>query len=210
MAKSTEKQKKDPRKIVTPQFRVSYPHVFKPAKMPGDKNAPKYSITMLFSKDDDITSLQAAIKAAKIEKFGDKSKWPKKIKSPVTDGDGDADSNFDKNGKRREGYENCWIIKATSSEDQKPGVVDEDVEPILEASKFYPGCHAVAYVFAYVWEFPKDSGKYGVGFILDHVQKVKDDKSFAGKKSADEVFTPVNSGDVEDEENEDSDEEDFT
>lgn len=181
-------------RILTPEFRVSYPHVFKAQAMPGSKNDPKYSITMLFPKDGDMKLIQQAITQAKITKWGpNKSAWPTEIASPVGNGDGPAGKNK-KTGEPLEGYAGHWIMKASTSEDQKPGVVDENVKPIIEPGKFYAGCYARAYVFAYVWEFPKNSGKFGVGFILDHVQKLRDGKSFAGKKPADQVFQPVGGG----------------
>lgn len=206
-----EKEVQDPCKIMTPEFRVSYPHVFKPSVMKGTKNDPKYSVTMLFEKDSDLDIIKGAIRAAKIKKWGkNKADWPEDIESPVVDGDGPK--GLDKNKKRRDGYEGHYAIKASTGEDQRPGVVDENVDPIINVADFYPGCYARAHVFAYVWEFPKDSGNFGVGFILDHVQKLRDGKSFGGKKSADEVFTKVNSGKAkgrdEDDEDEDSDEDD--
>lgn len=182
---------KDKCRVLTPEFRVSYPHVFKPSVMKGTNNAPKYSITMLFSKDSNLDIIKNAIRDAKIARFGaDKNSWPKTIRSPVEDGD----SAKSDGSERGEGYEGHWAIKASTNEDQRPGVVDENVQPILDQSKFYPGCYARAYVYAYVWEFPKGSGKFGVGFILDHVQKLRDGKSFGGKKPADQVFSPVNAG----------------
>jgi hypothetical protein len=100
-----------------------------------------------------------------------------------------------------------WVIKATSNENSKPGVFDEKVQPITEPSGFYPGCYAIAYMFAYVWEFPV--GKFGVGFILDHVQKQRDGKPFGGKKLGTQVFQPV-AAETEEESAADSDSEDAT
>lgn len=185
MAVSKKKVNKDLARVLTPTFRVSYPHVFKPQRVkPTDK--PKHSITMLFAKNSDLTAIKEAIKQAKIAKFGpDRADWPEELESPVNDGD--AQKNADK-----EGYKGHWAIKATANEESKPGVVDADMNEIISPSEFYPGCYARAYIFAYVWEY---MGKQGVGFILDHVQKVKDGKSFGGKKPVDQVFTPVSSGD---------------
>lgn len=179
---------KDEQRIVTPEFRVSYPHVFKAQAMPGTKNDPKFSVTMLFDKKQDLAAIKKAIKAAKVAKFGaDEKKWPKVIKSPVKDGDGEAGI-AKKTGKRMEGYAGSWVVAASTGETSPPGVVDRNGEEILKASDFYAGCYARAYVYAYVWEFPKGSGVYGVGFILDHVQKLRDGKSFSGKKPVGEVF----------------------
>lgn len=189
MAKEKKADSRDKQRVTTPEFRVSFPHVFKPSSIKGSE--PKYSVTMLFKKSQDLTSLKNAMKFAKIEAFGeDKKNWPDDLETPVTDGDDFPD---------REGYPGHWVIKATSNAEYKPSVVDEDVEEIMEAGTFYPGCYARAQVYARVWTFGK---KKGVHFILDMVQKVKDGKPFGGKKAAKEVFSPI---DREESESEDGD-----
>lgn len=202
-AKKTSKSDKDLCRIITPEFRVSYPHVFKPNQVkPTDK--PKFSITMLYSKDTDLMgsspdgkprSLKEVIRNAKLAEFGPKENWPENLESPVIDGD---DPKF----KEKDGYKGHWVIKATTSEDQRPSVVDADMVPITEASELYPGCYARAYVYAYVWEY---MGKQGVGFILDHVQKLRDGKSFGGKKPVEQVFSPVAAADADESEDDDMD-----
>lgn len=176
-------------RIITPEFRVSYPHVFKAqAVKPTDK--PKFSITMLFPKDSDLMGLSAdgeprsmkdVIKNAKLAHFGPKENWPDRLESPVIDGD---DPKF----SDKDGYKGHWVIKATTGEDQRPSVVDAEMIPLTSPADLYPGCYARAYVYAYVWEY---MGKSGVGFILDHVQKLRDGKSFGGKKPVEQVFSPV-------------------
>ncbi len=195
MAKAT-KEDKDQCRMITPKFRVSYPHVFK-AHAPKQGDKPKYSVTMLFPKDKDLLgqtvdgtprSLKEVIKNAKVVEFGPKENWPDDLESPVTDGD-------DPKHADKEGYAGHWVIKASTSEDQRPGVVDERGVPITgeNAGKFYPGCYARAYVYAYVYYYPdrQKPMKKGVSFILDHVQKLDDGKAFGGKKPVDQVFGPA-------------------
>lgn len=208
MAKPTNKPQKsqadkDACRMITPEFRVSYPHIFKPqAPKPTDKK--KYSITMLFPKDSDLMgigldkkpiSIKQIIKNAKVAAFGpDKSKWPE-LESPVQDGD---DPKF----ADKDGYKGHWVIKASTSEEQRPGVVGPDATPITDPAAVYPGCYARAYVYACNWEYMK---RQGIMFILDHVQKTRDGKAFGGKKPVEQVFSPVES---EGSESPDSDEED--
>lgn len=195
-AEKISKEDREKARILTPEFRVSYPHVFQPNSFKGSK--PKYSVTMLFPKTADLAVIKNAIRQAKINKFGpNKGDWPAELESPIVDGD--APKHADKDG-----YKGHWAIKASTNEDQKPGVVDVNVKPILSASDFYPGCYARAFVYVYVWEF---MGKQGVGLILDHVQKLRDGKSFGGKKPAEQVFTPMNAGSTDDDL---EDQEDFT
>lgn len=193
--KKVNKIDKDLCRMITPEFRVSYPHVFKAqAVKPTDK--PKFSIIMLFPKDKKIVgstvdgverSLVEVMKNAKIAAFGPKENWPvdedgnSTLESPVTDGD-------DPKHKDKEGYKGHWVIKASTSEEQRPTVVGPDMLPIVEPTDFYPGCYARAYIYAYKWEY---MGKEGIGFILDHVQKLRDGKSFGGKKPVEQVFSPM-------------------
>lgn len=192
----TEEQRNKVR-MVTAEFRVSHPHVFEPSAIEGSK--PNYSITMLFDKTGNMKGIcpntkeartfQEIIKQAKINEWGpDESQWPKNIFSPVANGD-------DPKYADKEGYKGHWVIKATSMVESKPSVVDAKLKPITVHSDFYPGCYADAYIFARVWTF---AGKYGVQFIVDHVRKRKDGKSLSSKKSADQVFAPIDGGDTDD------------
>lgn len=203
---STKKELKEKCRMITPKFRVSYPHLFKAqSPKPGDK--PKYSVTMLLPKNANLTgstlatddvpareiSIKEVIRNAKIAEFGpDKANWPE-LDSPVVDGD-------DPDHIGKDGYKGHWIIKATSNEDAKPGLVDAEGLPITQTSDFYPGCYARAYVYAYVWFYPNREKpmKKGVGFIVDHVQKLADGKAFGGKKPVEQVFGPVGTGSADD------------
>lgn len=200
MATKTDNAAKEKCRVLTPEFVVYFPHVFKAAQVMG-KGDPKFSITMGFKKTADLSVIKLAMKHAKIAAFGpDKANWPDDLESPVIDGD--APKYADK-----EGYKGHWIIKASSNQDNRPGVVDEDVQPITDSSAFYPGCYARAQVFARVWEY---MGKQGVHFILDHVQKTRDGKAIGGKKAASEVFNPITNAGADDSDSDDGDSDDFT
>lgn len=193
-----QKELREKCRVLTPEFRLAFPSLFKATAMKG--GVPKFSATMLFDKKKDLSVIKAAIKNAKIFKWGpNKDEWPE-CESPVTDGDSKPEY---------EGYKGHYAIKASTGEDQKPGVyeVGEDGEQIevLEAGKIPPGSYCDAIVFARVWEFPVGSGRFGVQFILDHIRKRREGKTFGGKPSADKLFKPIEGGGAEE-----SDEEDFT
>jgi hypothetical protein len=183
-----KKVNRDLCRVLTPEFRVSYEHVWKAqALKPTDK--PKYSVTMLFPKDTDLAGIKEVIRQAKIAEFGpDKEDWPEGLASPVSDGNKHVDKDT---GEIKPGYKDTWVIKATSNEDQKPAVFGEDGQEMIDSKKFYSGCYARAQVLCRVWEY---MGKQGIHFILDGVQKTKDGDPFGGKKDLSKVFTPVNSG----------------
>lgn len=192
-----KKTDKEDQRTVTPEFRVSYAHVFKPHQFkPADK--PKYSVTMLFPKSTDMSVLKLIIKHAKIDFFGpNKEDWPDGIISPIQDGD----IPDKKTGLVKEGYKGHWAIKATTNEDQPPQVVDAKLQKIIDPRVFYSGCYAFAYVYAYGWEY---GDKVGVSLILDGVQKSRDGKPFGGKKAANQMFNPLK-GSVDDDDDDDDD-----
>lgn len=176
---NTEKQR-----VMTPEFRVSYPHLFE-ANAVGNSD-PKYSITMLFPKSTDLSEVKKALKEAKLNAYGSKENWPDDLLSPVSDGDNPKHAN-------RDGYKGHWVVKASTRQGNKPGVVDQSGKiPITNPADLYAGCYARAIIFANPWEY---MGKRGVSFILDHVQKIRDGKPFGGRKPAEQSFSPINDGD---------------
>jgi hypothetical protein len=187
MAKPAKREKEDnqdARRIVTPTFKASFPHLFKPSAIKGGE--PKFSVTMLFPKDKDLSVIKLAMKHAKIEEFGPNSKeWPDDLESPVLDGDDFPD---------RQGYPGNWVIKASTGEEYPPEVIDEQGDEILNAKDFYPGCFARAQVFCRVWTFGK---KQGIQFMLNGVKKVGDGKPFGGRKSVKDTFAKVEDDDYE-------------
>lgn len=168
------------KKVVTPEFRVSFPAIFKPKAFPGQE--AKYSVVMLFDRNTDLAKLKAAVKNAIVEQFGDdKARWPKKFKLPFRD------------GVEREGTEgygpNTIFVSATSK--TQPGLVNNRLEKIISETDFYPGCWARAELIAYWYDV---NGNKGVGFSLQNLQKIKDDKSFSGRKQAEDVFDAIDNG----------------
>lgn len=165
--------------VITPEFRVSYPHLFTPQQpMKGSTGDPKYSVVMLFAKGADLSKLKAAAEAAVAEKWGsDKSKWPKGLRSPFRD----------QGEKESEGYEaGAVFITATSKE--KPGIVDDKVQPVIDPSRIYAGCYARASVRAFAYD---NAGNRGVAFGLQNVQFLRDGDSLSGRAKAEEEFEPV-------------------
>ncbi len=199
MAIQIYKAAKEKCRVLTSEFRVAHPHVFKAQQVMG-QGEPKYSVTMLFAKNADLSSIKEALRNAKAAKYGpDKANWPKDLRNPVIDGDMPKYAD-------KEGYKGHWVVKATAFQDRKPGLVDSDVEPIVDPADFYPGCYARAQLYASVWE--NEFGR-GIRFSLDHIQKTRDGKSFASRKAASEVFNPIaNTGDADAEDEVESD--DFT
>lgn len=166
--------------VLTPEFRVSYPYLFTPQQpMAGSVSKdPKYSLVMLFPKGADLSKLKAAAEAAAVEKWGaDKTKWPKNLRSPFRD----------QGEKESDGYVPGAIF-ITASSKQKPGVVDHNVQPILDSSLVYAGCYGRATVRAFAYD---NSGNKGVSFGLQNFQKLRDGESITGRLKPEQEFQPI-------------------
>lgn len=163
--------------IMTPEFRVSFPYVFRPQKAMEAGKDPKFSLVMLFPPGADLTALKNAALAAITEKWGaDKTKWPK-LRLPFRD----------QGEKTQEGYvKGAVFITATSK--QKPGLVDQGVQPIIDETQFYAGCYAKATLRAFTYE---NTGNKGVSFGLQNVQKTRDGESLSGRVNAEKEFAPI-------------------
>jgi hypothetical protein len=176
MATSTKSASIEAKKCVTPEFRVSFPAIFEPKSF--NNQDAKYSTVMLFDKKTDLSGLKKAAANAAGDKWGpDRTKWPKNLKMPFRDGDTKSD---------KEGYESCIFVTATSK--TQPGLVDQSLKPILNPKDFYAGCYARAELIAFAYDM---AGNMGVSFSLQNIQKLRDGKSFSGRKDASAVFDAV-------------------
>ena len=165
-------------KVITGKVRFSYAHVFEPSAI-EEGQAKKYSVSLVIPKDDKKTlaKIEAAIAAALEEgkaKFG--GKIPKAYKNPLRDGDEDRPDD--------EVYEGCMFVNASSS--RKPGLVDANLDPILDKDDFYSGCYGRASVNFYAFNV---SGNKGIACGLNNLQKLEDGiRLSGGGASAEEDF----------------------
>jgi len=165
--------KKENKKLLTPPFRASFANVFKP-RAPFEGKEPVYSIQMLFPKSTDMKVLKEAVRDAVVKKWGaDKTKWPKNLRLPFKDG----------NEKNLENYKDMIVVEARSK--MKPGLVDQNLQDIIEPSEFYSGCWARATLSCFSYD---TVGNKGVSFGLQNLQKVKDDEAFSGKRNPKDDF----------------------
>lgn len=170
------------RKVTTPEFRASYPHVFKQRKFSEDQEA-KYEITMLFDKAKaDMKPMRQACGNAMTQKFGpDRAKWPKDVTYPFKDGDTMQD---------KPECKGMIQVKATSK--FPVGVVDRDGQTLIteDSNLFYAGCYGRATLVANFYEMAKFKKK-GVTFYLENLQKTRDGAPYSGRKKASEEFESV-------------------
>ena len=188
----TTKTKKKNLKCWTPIFRVSFPSVHQAKSI--NNSDPKYSLQMIWPKifvgDDEeavenrklMGLLKQAVLDCAIEKWGpDKAKWPK-IRTPFRDG---AEKDLEGYGKD--------VIFAGATSKNRPGVVDQDVNPIVEPGAFYGGCYAQATINPYAYD---KAGNVGIAFGLQNVQMVRDGAKFSGKSDPKDDFASLPMPDV--------------
>ena len=158
-------------KFVTGKVRFSFVHVFEPAETLN--GSLKYSASILIPKSDKDTVARfnkafEETKQANAAFFG--GSIPKVLKGGLRDGDTEKDDQI---------YAGHYFFNANSNE--KPGIVDQDVNPIMDKDQFYSGCYGRASITMYPYDA---SGSKGIAFGLNNVQKLEDGEKFGGAASA--------------------------
>lgn len=166
-------------KVITGKVRFSYVSIFQKKSFNGEDG--KYQITLLIPKSDKktVSKIKAAIKAATDE--GITSKWngkkPGKLWNPLQDGDedGKAETNPE--------YEGMYFVCAKSN--SRPGIVDKDLNEILDPDEVYSG----AYGRASITFYPYNNSSNGIAAALNNVQKLADgDRLGSARATAEEDF----------------------
>lgn len=163
-------------RVITGRVRFSYANVFKP-RAANEGQEPKYSVCLLIPKRDKAT-LQKVRDACEAARLGSADKFngkvPETLKLPIHDGDGDMPNGGEYGPECKE----HWVVNASSRE--KPGVVDQDKQEILDSTEFYSGCYGRASVNFYAYNV---NGNKGIGAGLNNVQKLADGDPLGGNRS---------------------------
>ncbi len=178
--KAGKKHVEMPTRLISPSFVIAFPSLFKPKQ--NDRGGDEYSCTMYFDKDStDMTGIQGAIDQIVHDEYKGKIAG---LKMPIRDGDDPSD-----NYSTYEGTNNCLVLAAKSV--FKPGVVDVDLEDVIDPGMIYPGAVCRASLTAYAYDV---NGNKGISFALNNVQFLTDGEPLtgAGTKASDEF------GDAED------------
>lgn len=172
----------DDRKVVTGIVRFSYAFVHEPVQMQNGKM--KYSVNLLIPKNDTQTlaRIQAAITAT--ETMAMAGDWggrkPQVYKNPVLH---DGDAPHPETGVVDPVAAGHYFLRARS--DNKPGLVDINLNPIIEKEDFYSGCYGRASVTFFPYN---TEGTKGISCGLNNLQKTHDGERLAGGASAEEDF----------------------
>lgn len=170
-------------KVITGEARMSYAHLLEPYAF-EEGQTPKYSVTILVPKTDKqtIAKVKAAQDAA-IEQ-GKTSKWhgkvPSNLRRCIKDGD-EMD---------QPECAGMWVIRASSK--NRPGIVDGDLNPIIDPTEIYSGCWGRFSITL----FPYSAvGNNGISAGLNNVQKTRDDESLGGFSRPEDDFGVFGSDD---------------
>jgi len=183
--------KGDELRVMTPEFMVSYPAVFEKKMTPSGKD--RFSIQMVFDKTNtDLGKMKKAAQQCAINKWGaDKNKWPKGMRKPFRDGD------VEDKGEMLHGK-----IFVNAATDYKPGLVNQDREPIISDEDFYAGCFARATVVPFAYN---TAGNSGVSFGLRNIQLIRKGDRIGGGIAAEDEFESLASDSYEADSNNDDD-----
>lgn len=173
--------------LITPDFRGNWVFLLTPQYKDKDKpeNGKAYSIQAFFPPTADLREMEAEVDKTIKKKFGSLEDAPANWRSP-----------FRKVGELDNpppSVPKDWITMRFSMNEfdkngtpQKPGVVDENVQDIIDPTKLYSGAWFRAQVNA-GWYNAK--GNKGVSFYLQNVMKVRDDEPLgAAKAPANKAF----------------------
>lgn len=160
----------DPKRVLTPECRLSYCNLVTARAPQNGVGDPKFSVTLLIPKSNPTIKqeLDAAMNAA--AEVGVNAKWngvrPARIESVVHDGDGVRPSG-EPFGEECRG---CWVVTASSK--NKPYVCGADnVNCELAPTDIYSGMYARVSINFYAYN---SAGKRGVGCGLRAVMKTRD------------------------------------
>ena len=177
-------------KVITGRNTIfSYLTINEP-KAPLGGGTPKYSASLIIPKSDKVTinKVHAAIQAAYEEgasklKGNGKSVPPlSTLKTPLRAG-----------GIERPDdpiYKNSFFINANSV--TKPGVVDANLNPIIDPSELYSGIIGRASINFYAFN---SNGNKGIACGLNNLQKLADGTPLGGHSRAEDDFAGLDDDD---------------
>ncbi len=178
-------------KVITgSRTRWSYVNAWEPKSTDGQP--PRYSVSLIISKDDKktIQKINAAMEAAYREGektlTGNGKTCPSydTLKKPLRDGDKEKPDD--------PAYKNAYFVNAKSA--QKPQIVDRDMQPIIERSEVYSGVMGRASISFYAFS---KNGNRGIACALNHLQKLYDGEPLGSRSSAESDFATADDDDAD-------------
>jgi len=178
----------DTTKVITGKVRFCYCNVFEATAM-NEGETPKFSVCIIIPKSDTATvdkinnAIKAAAELGKSKIADKKGNIPANLKVPLRDGDIDRADD--------PAFAGSYFLNASST--RKPGIVDINLDPIMDKSEFYSGCYGRASLNFYAFNVQSK----GIAAGLNNLQKLADGEPLAGGSSAAEDFGGDNTFDDE-------------
>ena len=179
-----------PKKVFTGVVRASYVNVFN-TKFNDLSGKDEYSLMILIPKKDKetVSKIKKAIDFAREGKWKDKT--PKGFSTTFKDGDdeeiipesvevGDAP------------YAGHYFMNLKTS--TKPGVVDRNLDKIIDESTFRSGDYCRVSIVAFAYD---QKGNRGISFALHNIQVLKKGEPLGGQSRAEDDFDVVDEDDDE-------------
>jgi hypothetical protein len=169
-----------PTKVVTGKVRFSYVNIFYPRASIFSKDS-RYSLSLIIDKEDKETlgRIYCAMEAAKEE---GNNLWggsiPENLILPLKNGS--------LHKEPRKEYENKFYINTSSK--LKPGVVDNKLTPITDASVVYSGCYGRVSLNFYPYE---QGDIKGIGCALLNVQMLEQGETLGAHSKPEEDFEAI-------------------
>jgi len=171
----------NPYKVTTGTIRIGFTKFL----LTPDENEA-YSCMGLIPKTDldTINKIKKSVEAFKsdpkaITKWG--SKWLASFKTPLRDGDTERDT------EQNPEYKGCYFINCNTY--TKPGVVDAQLQEIINPAQVYSGCNARISIAPAAFN---TDGNKGIKLYLNNVQVLPGGERIGGGGSRpDEDFTAV-------------------
>ncbi len=150
--------------------RLDFVHVFEPWAF-RENERPKYSVTLIISKNDTDTIRKVHNALAQAYENGKstlQNAEMKDIRSPLRDGDAERPNN--------PVYRNCWFINATNNGIfSVPQVCDRDKNFITDRKQLYSGVWGRVHVSFKAYSSGDSPSQKGIGCYFNAIQKTKDD-----------------------------------
>lgn len=172
----------NPMKVITGKnTRWSYANVWEARSING--GTPKFSVSLIIPKSDTETveaiknAIKAAYKEGEVKLKGNSRTVPTldSIKTPLRDGDLERPDD--------DAYADSYFVNANSA--TAPGIVDIDVNPILDRSEVYSGVYGRASITFYAFN---SNGNRGIACGLNNLQKIRDGEPLGSRASAESDF----------------------
>jgi hypothetical protein len=169
-------------KVSTPELvRFSYVNL-ETAKCAPGSDIPKFGMSVIIPKANKktIRAIEDAVEAAIVlgkEKHGSKFGTAAKFKLPMRDGDEEREDTA---------YAKSFFLNANAN--NRPGMVDKKVQPILDPKEIKSGDWGNVSLNFYPFNVGTSTG---VAVGLNHVQKVKDGEPLGSVTNAADEFDEV-------------------